>query len=338
MSARHPRRVAMAASRHAAAVMALTVTAALALVPARPAEAFSVYCGVTAIGVGNNYVVGLDNGHPADEHSTLDGWNGKEAERTAGAVAFALERTVGAMEIGIDIFDTAGFDVYLGGIGQKVAKLAAVIAKTAVEVSKEAADITLMTIAQRNARVDACGGLVADMTDALFLAMLEEELAYLDMDGTATNSYGQVPGSRRVPTALFLLPQDGTPAWQRDGNLYGDRGNHADLGIIYLDGALNAPYIGVAETVRNQIAYLDASGIDVGDAGEQWIDAMAVLRGGDLRTAYQLLARAYRTAVTQVPDPGQPASPGGGDGNPWDNSGQPTQSPAPSPSPTGWPG
>lgn len=301
--------------RRVAVLAALAMTASLLTLAtdARPARALSQYCGKDAIGVGVDYPSGLDNGHPSNESENLDGWGGLPAVRAATTTSLVADRVAEALEFPVKIIGDQGFDeddlVPKGlNVGFSLAAFVATIVKTA-------ADIAALEIGHQSELVDACSGtLTGDLTDALFVALMQEDLAYLQPE-LANNDGGEIPhGVRLAPTAMFLMPDDGMPAWQRDAHLYSGSGGHADLDLYYQDGFLNADYVGVAATVRNEIALLDALGISTGGgtvydpatrrwvtipgAKEMWHEAVAEAETGDLRAAYAQFARAYQTAVT----------------------------------------
>lgn len=304
------RRPAPARLTTAAALTTLLLLASL--LQARPADALSQYCGSTAYAVGVNYASGLDNGHPSHESESLDGWGGLEAVRDAKIAVLVTERVKDALEYPEKFFDATGFEP------QKLAKVGLTIAAAVAQIAVTSAQIALSEIEHQNALVDKCSGTLAgDLTDAVFIALMEEELANLDPNAPSSND-GTAPASgvRLAPTALFLLPDDGMPAWQRDTSRYdGDAyPGHADLELYTQEGFIDADYLGIATLVRNEIAHLEAHGMSTGGgrvynpvtrrydtipgARDIWAGAMAELRTGDLRSAYAQFVRAYQTAVT----------------------------------------
>lgn len=319
MSIRRTRIQAGAAAGRRPAPARVTTAAALttllliaSLLHARPADALSQYCGSTAYAVGVNYASGLDNGHPSDESESLDGWGGLEAVRDAKIAVLVTERVQDALEYPEKFFDATGFEP------QKLAKVGLTIAAAVAQIAVTSAQITLSEIEHQNALVDKCSGTLAgDLNDAVFVALMEEELANLDPNAPSSND-GTAPASgvRIAPTALFLLPDDGMPAWQRDTSRYDNDAypGHADIELYTQEGFIDADYLGIATLVRNQIAHLEAHGMHTGGgrvynpvtrrfdtipgAKDMWAGAMAELRTGDLRSAYAQFVRAYQTAVT----------------------------------------
>lgn len=338
------------------ALVGMALLAVLLPAPS-PADALSVACGKALVGVGVDYAAGLDNGHP-DDHA-LDGWNGRPALSQLTQDHFVLGRVVGGIEAGYAILDAAPFEI--DGVVQKGIKVGVGITLTVMNIIIRALDVAIMELEHQNARVDACGDtLGGDFVDVLFTAMVEEELAYLDLDGNADpGATDQEAGVQLVPSAILMLPKDGHPAWQRDASLYTGLPGHSDLAIPYVDGFQNAQYVGVATIVRNQIAHLEAVGVDTGTttthpdpnggsditvygAGDLWKQGMTAMAEGDARLAHTRFAQAYRTAVSQLPPPGgtypTAATPPPGDPTPEPTtpppSPWPSATPAPSPSPT----
>lgn len=303
------------------AAFLVTLVLVLTAFPAgsRQAHALSITCGQGVVGVGLDYVDSLPNGHPDKDTSVSDGWGGSDTIRRLNAAAFGLGRTQEAVDLTYTMLDHSS----LKDLPAKIYKVPTGIAKTVIGIAIDALESASLALTQRNARVDDCSEtLLADFVDVMFVTQLEEELANLDVDGSTTvDGSTPRPGSYLVPSAMFVLPQDGWPAWHSDSTLYGDLAGHADPERPYVDGALNGPYLGVATTVRDQIAFLEAAGIDTGatqtivdpftgeeqtvlGAKDEWERAMGLLAQGHLREAYVGFAAAYQRAVTATPPPG----------------------------------
>lgn len=305
----------------AVAVAALTTLLLVAsTIQPPPARALSQYCGSTAVAVGVDYASGLDNGHPkpfvspfssdGQQTTVLDGWGGLDAVRDAKIAVLVTERVKDAIEYPEKFFEALSYDA------PKLAIVGLTVAAAVAQIAVTTAKITLSEIEHQNALVDACSGtLTADLTDVVLVALMEEELANLDPNAPSSDGTAPASGIRLAPTALFLLPDDGMPAWQRDTTRYDDgHPGHADIELYHQEGFIDAEYIGIATLVRNQIAHLEAHGIPTGGgrvynpvkrrfetvpgARDMWAGAMAELRTGDLRAAYAQFARAYQTAVT----------------------------------------
>lgn len=305
--------------RRTAFLVALVLVLTALPAGGRQAHGLSITCGQGVVGVGLDYVDSLANGHPDKDISVQDGWGGTETVRKLNAAAFGLGRTQEAIDLTYTMLDHAS----LKDLVSKTLKVPTGIAKTVIGVAIDSLQTASLALSQRNARVDDCSGtLIVDLVDVMFVTQMEEELANLDVDGNTTvDGSTPRPGSYLVPSAMFVLPQDGWPAWHSDSTLYEDLAGHADPERPYVDGALNGAYIGVATTVRNQIAYLEAAGIDTGEtqttvdpftgeettvlgAKDEWERAMGFLAQGRLREAYMGFAAAYQRAVTAIPPPG----------------------------------
>lgn len=328
--------IAATAGRRAGFLVALAMVLTALPGGAREAHALSITCGAGVVGVGLDYVGSLPNGHPDRDTSVQDGWGGNTPIRRLKSAAFALERTQEGLDLSYSMLDHADDK----NVPAKIAKVPVGIAKTVLGVTIDSLESAALALEQQNGRVDDCSEtLLADFVDVMFVTQMEEELANLDVDGnTSDDGSTPQPGSYLVPSAMFVLPQDGWPAWHSDSTLYEDLAGHADPERPYVDGALNGPYLGVATTVRDQIAHLEAAGIDTGEtqtivdpftgeeqtilgAKDEWKRAMGLLAQGELREAYIGFAAAYRRAVTAVPPPG-----------PTDSTTDPnTDSPEPSP-------
>lgn len=274
-----------------------TLVAALLAFPAAPASATHQYCGPTATGVHlGGYPEGtMGNGHPAGEDGSYIAVAAVgEAKRTA----MEVNRAEAFVALSGTIYDTLSFRA-----PNKVVKLGFSIAGLALGITATTAEAAVLALEQRKAEVDACNAVLAgDTMDLIFVAQLQEELANLDpADGTVD-----------VPTSMFLLPDDGSPAWTDHAPGYQDRPGHKDLAIPYVDGFADNEYLGVATVVRNTIAHLDAHGIDTGGgyewvpgvglqyqdgAKDLWWDAMRLLEDGRVRLAHTKFAEAYRMAV-----------------------------------------
>ena len=308
--------------RSAAAVTAALVLAGiLPVVTASPAAALAIFCGSTFEGVDNDYAEGKSNGHPEDEtvipSSGLDGWAGLPALTDLKRASFALQQSDEILDSAIGIFDRG-----LDSLPSKLAQVVGVTVRALLHIAQQSVDTVVLSLEIQNADVNNCSStLTTDFVDLLWTLVLEEDLAYLDLNGsTADEGSPARAGTRQVPAAMYLLPQDGWPAWHDSSSLYSDLPGHPNPDIYYVDGALNGDPIGLAVTVRNQIAYMEAAGMDTGEtttttrpdggqittygARDLWKQAMQLMATGDLRAAHVRLAQAYQTAVTQQPPPG----------------------------------
>jgi hypothetical protein len=283
--------------RDRARIAALALVLAALTVPlaaAPPAAAVHQYCGKDAIGVGPGYAGATsDNGHPVGPDVEPGGsWAGGAAVGQARRALFAFTQAEAVLAA-----STSVITEYTSNIAAAVVKLVKEIVAWVLRVGRVTSESVLLAREHANNEVNACNGvMMGDMVDAIFVAMLEEDLAYHDERAT-----GSVPGARLAPAASFLFPDDGLPDWTPDGERYDDSASHpghGDLAIQYPHGFLDAKYIGVATVVRNTIAYLKLHGIPTGDAEYRWAAAMDALRQGDLRNAYRGFADAYQTAVT----------------------------------------
>lgn len=285
--------------RTALGAVAALAGAALVVAPTGPASAFGQYCGKDQAGIHlGGYAPGsLDNGHP-DPKSKHPGWAGLGAVKEAKTNAFKIERIGASVEMSEKIFDAMPFDD-----PSKEIKLGFSIASLITDIAGVAADSVVRGLEHRNAEMVACGSVfLGDTVDLLFVARMQEELAGIN----------PADGPIKVPSNIFVLPDDGNPDWNRDSTHYRDRPEHNALGIPYADGFANDEYIGVATMVRNEIAHLEAHGINTGGgtvwkdgvglvhvdgAKDLWWDGIHLLQDGRLRLAYAKFAEAYRMAV-----------------------------------------
>jgi hypothetical protein len=286
-------------SRLAAVVAVLALAAGLVAVPAVPAAALHQNCGKDFTGVHfGDYPSGVrSNGHP-DPKAPLSAfnpaWSGKGGVTAdLELTKYTIERLEKGLEVAAKIW-SAGDDPLSKAVGFDLT-----IIKLVTHVTKVALDAG---ITHRNATSDdinSCGSVfLGDTIDLLWVAQLEEDL--LDY-GAALAGVDTSPGRRTAGSTIHLLPNDGSHEWTPDGSIYKDRPGHDSetlKAIGFNDGMLDEPHIGVAVVVRNSIAHLHANGVPVGNARQQWKQAMGHMRNGNVREAYAGFAEAYYTAVT----------------------------------------
>lgn len=282
--------------RRWAAIGTASVVAVVALVATAPSAAgLHQYCGADKVGVRLGGYAGAtsDNGHPEGPDADGGSWVGRAAVKEARIAAFTFAQAEGLVDATVNVLNG-----YADEPVQAAVRLDKALIAWILRIGRITAEAVVLHREHANAEVNACNSvMMGDMVDTLFVAMLEEELAYQDVRNT-----GSEPGSRLSPSALFLLPDDGLPDTQQDATQRYQDGNtypsHSGLGITYQHGFADAKYIGVATVVRNTIAYMKLYGMPTGDAEFRWAMAMDYLRQGDLRNANLWFADAYQTAVT----------------------------------------
>jgi hypothetical protein len=278
----------------------VAIPCAVVVTAASPAAAFSQYCGEGQIGIYHGgYPPGTeDTGHP-EWGSAYESWGGKGAIDAAKAAALAIDRASAFVEWGKKLHEALIEDELTA-----TQELAYSVASLVLKIGGVAAEASVQQAEQAANEMDACAAVFnGDLVDVLYVARLEEELGQLD----------PANGPVKVPSNVFLLPDDGSPEWTSDTTKYADRNNHGDLTIPYVDGAIDNEYVGAAVIVRNLIAHMEAHGMNTGGgtvwvpgvglvhqdgAKDLWWDGMRLLEDGRVRLAYAKFAEAYRTAVT----------------------------------------